>query len=114
MKDQIKKRWLEALRSGKYTQADSVLHDGKGFCCLGVLYDTELDTDWVQFTEDGMTDAGCYIYKGHWVIDENSTSLGDKFREQQQIEDWEQGVLMDMNDDGKDFPTIADWIEVNM
>jgi hypothetical protein len=30
-------KWLEALRSGMYNQTDSVLADGDGFCCLGVL-----------------------------------------------------------------------------
>lgn len=45
LKPAIKKRWLKALRSGKYQQARGVLcrvdDDGKvvGMCCLGVLAD---------------------------------------------------------------------------
>ena len=31
--------WIEALESGEYPQTQRVLHDGKGFCCLGVLCD---------------------------------------------------------------------------
>lgn len=40
MDPQIKARWLEALRSGKYEQGRSALNTGGAngqFCCLGVL-----------------------------------------------------------------------------
>lgn len=49
MNQEVKKKWLEALRSGQYRQAqealrvDSISPDGEGcissFCCLGVLCD---------------------------------------------------------------------------
>lgn len=40
MKREIKFRWVEALRSGKYRQGRNYLHDREGnFCCLGVLCD---------------------------------------------------------------------------
>lgn len=35
----IKKEWIEALRSGKYPQAQDRLRSSQGFCCLGVLED---------------------------------------------------------------------------
>ncbi len=35
----IKEKWLPALRSGKYEQCRNKLHDGSGFCCLGVAAD---------------------------------------------------------------------------
>lgn len=37
MDQEIKERWVAALRSGDYPQARSKLNDGTGFCCLGVL-----------------------------------------------------------------------------
>lgn len=38
MKPAMKDKWVKALRSGKFEQCNSVLHDGKtGYCCLGVL-----------------------------------------------------------------------------
>jgi len=39
MNPKIKRRWLQALRSGKYTQGKNVLHKIKSdeYCCLGVL-----------------------------------------------------------------------------
>ena len=40
MKANIKKRWIKALRSGKYKQAKMALKDNQGgMCCLGVLCD---------------------------------------------------------------------------
>lgn len=41
MKPEIKKLWVDALRSGDYKQGQKVLHHTKNnsFCCLGVLCD---------------------------------------------------------------------------
>ena len=33
------KAWLAALRSGNYEQTMNLLHDSRGFCCLGVACD---------------------------------------------------------------------------
>ncbi len=33
------KKWVKALLSGKYKQADGQLRDGDKFCCLGVACD---------------------------------------------------------------------------
>jgi hypothetical protein len=34
---QLKRKWIEALRSGKYRQTRQYLMDDGGYCCLGVL-----------------------------------------------------------------------------
>lgn len=39
MNKEIKTKWIEALRSGEYVQAQGYLHNSKGYCCLGVLCD---------------------------------------------------------------------------
>ena len=52
MNQEIKAKWVAALRGGEYTQSFEVLRDFSGFCCLGVLCDLhsiETGTDW----EDG-------------------------------------------------------------
>lgn len=53
MKADDKAKWLEALRSGKYAQCASILHDkmGGGYCCLGVL--EELLDGKVEVAETG-------------------------------------------------------------
>lgn len=54
MNEQIKQRWIEALRSGKYLQDRGVLRSVQtdGFCCLGVLCDLYIqdhsDVQWEQ------------------------------------------------------------------
>lgn len=37
MKKEVADLWVKALRSGQYRQTKSVLDDGNGYCCLGVL-----------------------------------------------------------------------------
>lgn len=39
MNAEIKRLWVEALRSGEYQQGRGQLRDGDQFCCLGVLCD---------------------------------------------------------------------------
>lgn len=39
MNPQVKAKWIDALRSGEYSQTDGALQDEHGFCCLGVLCD---------------------------------------------------------------------------
>ena len=39
MKPEIKKQWVQALRSGEYKQGRGQLKQGATFCCLGVLCD---------------------------------------------------------------------------
>lgn len=39
MKKSIKKKWIDALKSGKYRQAEGALRVKNRFCCLGVLCD---------------------------------------------------------------------------
>lgn len=47
MNKDIKKRWLDALRSGKYKQGVGALRKrGYKFCCLGVLCDIVKPSSW--------------------------------------------------------------------
>lgn len=34
---ELKDKWIAALRSGEFKQCSGVLHDGESHCCLGVL-----------------------------------------------------------------------------
>lgn len=38
MDAKLKKKWIKALRSGRYKQARGTLKRGTAHCCLGVLY----------------------------------------------------------------------------
>jgi hypothetical protein len=37
MDAELKAKWVKALRSGRYQQSRGQMHDGVGYCCLGVL-----------------------------------------------------------------------------
>lgn len=52
MNPEVKTRWIEALRSGRYKQTRGQLRDDEGFCCLGVLCDISGLGKWDQ--------NGCY------------------------------------------------------
>lgn len=64
--DPEKKRiWIEALRSGKYTQCSGRLHlKGDGFCCLGVLCDLKDSSYWGP--EGAGDDTTCWWNKSAW------------------------------------------------
>ena len=49
MNPEVKQKWIDALRSGKYEQGSEKLRSVSGYCCLGVLcdlYAQEHDTQW--------------------------------------------------------------------
>ena len=121
MKSEIKKLWVEALRSGEYQQCKGVLHDSNGYCCLGVL--TELyrkttgDGEWVN-SKDNI--APFFLFK-------NLTPTGrfDKIHLPFCIQKWagldypnpevkirgRYTTLASENDSGVDFEKIATIIE---
>lgn len=43
MNQEIKAKWVAALRSGKYPQGKEFLNNGGKFCCLGVLCEIAID-----------------------------------------------------------------------
>jgi hypothetical protein len=52
----IKRRWVEALRSGKYKQGKNRLNGKDGFCCLGVLCDLAVEDgvgSWHDYGDEG-------------------------------------------------------------
>ena len=73
MNKEIKERWIAALRSGKYKQAQNVLRTGKDrLCCLGVLCDVVdperwyVEEDSTYMSADGLAGrvGGPYYYRG--------------------------------------------------
>lgn len=120
MDPEAKKRWVAALRSGKYKQGTKQLCDFRGrFCCLGVYADIEIDGWWV----DGWW-VDCDS-KGGWALMSNDDpktgicNLDDielpYAGDYPFIPAWAEVKLIEMNDDlGKSFDEIADWIEAEL
>lgn len=122
MQPEAKKVWVDALRSGEYKQARSQLctPDGK-MCCLGVLIDVAVDTNWVETTVKEYP-TGFSISTG-WGIagkDEFSTYLAENSLPQNLlkrfgISETEEADLINLNDTKRwNFGRIATWIERNL
>ena len=96
MDAQLKAKWVEALRGGKYKQGSGWLEKDGAFCCLGVLCAIQ-DDEWkFYWTNDSM-----YTER---LPDELNAGLADEDRHE----------LAQMNDGGKTFAEIADYIEANL
>lgn len=113
MNADLKKRWVEALRSGQYPQqTDGWLRTDDGFCCLGVLCDLSGAGEWEEERMQTKRGESGYPYKAGQTVGVVFLPLGlDKLV----------GLLYDgqhdlaeMNDTGKTFAEIADWIEANI
>lgn len=102
----LKKKWVKALRSGRYKQTEGVLREeqgnranGKpiyGYCCLGVLCNVANYRGWIG---DSLHDMG----------DGDITSVSTK---KSGLTESQISKLISMNDEDQlSFKGIADWIE---
>ena len=112
----VKNKWIKALLSGKYRQGQNVLYDPdyKTFCCLGVLQHCTMDGN-VEPNFD--SEDSLYVYAPlpsaqFW------DSLGLVSDEDESIREYDGaydggdiGKLALMNDNGKGFIEIADYIK---
>lgn len=104
MDAELKRKWVEALRSGKYQQGKSALRCEDQFCCLGVLCDISGAGQWNE------THHGIYEY----VVRGNSSRMGppEPWQNSIGLRLEESGELWRMNDiRDKSFAEIADYIE---
>ena len=109
MNQELKQKWIDALRSGKYKQGTGrlkqIINGESTFCCLGVLCDVA-GLEWHLRNEN--------IY-GIEMPDSriNTAGLGDSplF----EISNEEQIKLWTFNDvRGHSFAEIANYIEINL
>ena len=100
MEQTLKEAWLKALRSGEFKQAFGKLHNGQGYCCLGVLCKVMGS----EFTQ---------LHDGRWQSDRAEMNVPCQARVQEAgLQSGQVDLLMGMNDRlGKTFGEIADWLE---
>ena len=106
MNAEVKARWIKALRSGRYSQVAGVLHNEEGYCCLGVL----CRVDGRRFLP---VSGGFQIFDKVIRVWRESMPPTDLL-EKAQLSKPKAEKLADMNDKGKTFSQIADWIEKNL
>lgn len=125
MKADVKRQWLEALRSGEYTQGQGYLSSsrnvsftsrkkpqGQTYCCLGVLCDLAVKAGVPVKT---VVEAGVTRYDGmmaylpdsvlNWAGPRGLTNSG---RVSPKV------LLSELNDKGVTFEEIANLIEENV
>ncbi len=99
MNQQVKQKWVDALKSGDYQQTRATLKDQSGFCCLGVLcdlYSKETGEDWVQDGRDYYPPTAVCEWAGFVNTYNPKVEYGE-----------ERLSLADLNDNGKSFKEIA-------
>jgi len=78
-------KWIQALRSGKYSQTQGVLQSKEGYCCLGVACRVLIPKRKLVLYEDGYIDGGVpeytQIFAPEWLKSintdfTNKTGLG--------------------------------------
>ena len=114
MNEQVKQKWLSALRSGDYQQTQLKLHTEDGFCCLGVLcdlYGKEHNVEW-DLVED--EDHNYYMFQNQpaslplSVMEWAGTGRHNPYIGSQSF------TLAEFNDNGYAFNEIADLIEEHL
>ena len=109
MKPELKKRWVKALRSGKFKKGKYQLRwqteKGDVYCCLGVLCAIE----GVKWKKVVVLETVSYGVSG------DIGSLAPSRQKQFGISDDVQGKLIKMNDvKNHSFAHIATWVEKNL
>ena len=99
MNTEWKEKWIAALRSGNYNQARHCLknYKSRGYCCLGVLEELARPASRQLAKKNDGRSRGGYLSK---MVTE-STGVRRRY----------QRVLARMNDGGRSFGEIVDYIE---
>ncbi len=106
----LKQKWIDALRSGKFKQAQKTLkldHGGghESFCCLGVLCEISALGRWTKH------------HNGTYQIPINEqtrffgSTIPDYMLSKIGLNSIDQNALVRMNDSGESFEAIANHIE---
>lgn len=106
MDQELKARWIADLRAHQESQGRGFLQrDGK-FCCLGRL--AEIEGVPSREYESGI----CFYDFGFGQ--ENTGFLSSVWTDKRSLSSESCNALIGMNDDGRTFAEIADWIEKNL
>lgn len=133
MKPEIKARWVENLRSGKYEQGRGVLRKDSEYCCLGVLCEMaaeegivetiipEIDEHFAEvyepeeFPTHAYRDIGAddseVFYLPTAVQEWSDLPFNPSIEWDREGMEYQNRYLSTLNDSGKTFKEIADLIE---
>lgn len=109
MNAEIKQRWLDALRSGKYRQGSRVLRsESNKYCCLGILCELVDPAGWRPTPVPSLSGMAYeYITGGSHNVSMPSIRTLESAELEPEIAE----KLARLNDDGMSFSDIAKYIE---
>ncbi len=113
MNPEIKKKWLEALRSGEYSQGKSHLKAENFYCCLGVLCDLhakEFAQSWQDPNDDGGSIYGESYFGAKNFLPHEVVKWADLPNDNPRAGEGAMS-LSNYNDHGVSFEDIAGMIE---
>ena len=111
MNEQVKEKWLNALRSGDYQQTKFNLRRKDRFCCLGVLcdlYGKEHNLEWE------LVDVGVYRFQNRDLYLSSSVIEWSGLVSENPIVCNGETSLGYLNDNGSTFNEIADLIQEHL
>jgi hypothetical protein len=128
MNPEVKKKWIDALRSGWYDQGSEKLRSDQGYCCLGVLcdlYSQEKNTDWEfrGITETNLQPQDYWYFEGEseflpesvkeWAgLPVGNPSVRVDVTEEEDGDDWfYNDEIANLNDSGYTFNELSKLIE---
>jgi hypothetical protein len=108
MNQEVKTKWIQALRSGKYKQGQAYLREGEYYCCLGVLCDLNESRQWTHIDHPSKKIYSPFPNEDHQMLPKNISQWAN-------LIEIEQDELIELNDtDNYTFEQIADYIEENL
>lgn len=117
MNPEVKKKWIDALRSGHYRQGEDCLKlrmEQNYFCCLGVLCDIyinehpELEINWI----DHDYESSAFINEKLYLPEQVREWVNLETKNATYINENGKKSSLDLdNDNGKTFNEISDIIE---
>ena len=129
MNPQVKEKWIDALRSGKYEQGSEKLRSVTGYCCLGVLCDLYSQENNQEWEFHGAFEEQNTQPTDYWYFDGESEFLPDSVREwagmqcknpsvrvdvteDESEDDWfYHDEIADLNDSGYSFSELSNIIQ---
>jgi hypothetical protein len=104
MNTEVKQKWIDALRSGKYDQGSEKLRSVTGYCCLGVLCDLYAKEHNQEWEFRGITETNLQP-QDYWYFEDQSEFLPDSVRDWAGLPFGNPNVRVDVtdNDDEDDW-----------
>jgi hypothetical protein len=99
------RKWVEALRSGRYEQGHGHMRKDGRYCCLGVAMEVALDNG-VTCVPNWGTTSLLPSAVNNWYGTTGLSGLNERLGGPDDM-----GVPSDLNDSGRTFVEIADGIE---